>query len=227
MSGSMDAPAGYQEPRTDKSEYSSWEFLIRSILNKAWTMTLVEVVSCTNSGGLTPEGTVSVRPLVHQRAADGTPVPHDVIPNLLYFRNRGGKNGIIMDPEAGDQGFAIFAHSDISLVKSRNAAALPGTFRRNDPADGIFMPGTRNGVPTQYIQMNSDGITLVSPTKVIVQSPEIDLTATTKVAVSAPNMDFDGNVAITGTTLTHNGVNVGSTHKHMVTSAPGITSVPE
>lgn len=80
-------------------------------------------------------------------------------------------------------------------------------------ADALYIGGILNGVPTQYVQFAADGIHLVSPTKVTVQ---------------APNVEIDGSVAIFGAVLTHNGVNVGSTHKHVgVTPGSGVSGLPQ
>ena len=210
----MGDTAGFQEPRTTSSEYTAHDFFVRSIINKLWVMTLVEVKSCTNKGGLSPEGFVDVLPLVNQIDPNGQPIPHDVIHHLLYFRFHGGTNGIICDPSPGDRGLAIFAHHDTSNVKANGGVqANPGSRRRNDPADGVFLCGVLNGIPTQYVLMNADGLTLVSPIKVQVQAPEIDMNAT-------------GAIKLTSTTLTHNGVDVGSDHMHTLVTVGESDSGP-
>jgi hypothetical protein len=55
----------------------------------------------------------------------------------------------------------------------------------------------------------------------------IELLATTALKIKAANINIEGNVAITGGTLTHQGKDVGSTHKHGgVQTGGGQTSVP-
>jgi len=60
----------------------------------------------------------------------------------------------------------------------------------------------------------------MSGAKIKIASPTIELSATTidlnatTVNITATTTNIAGNVAITGSTLTHNGVNIGSTHIH-------------
>jgi hypothetical protein len=119
---------------------------------------------------------------------------------------------VIIDPKVGDIGLCIFADRDISSVKA-NVAALrggkgsvtPGSGRRFDMADGLYVGGLLNGVPTQYVQFSASGINIVSPTKVTITAPETDIVGALK----------------------NNGVNVGSTHVHGgVSSGSSNTSVP-
>lgn len=42
----------------------------------------------------------------------------------------------------------------------------------------------------------------------------VSVNAKNAISVSAPSIAIDGDVAITGSSLTHNGINVGSTHTH-------------
>ena len=136
--------------------------------------------------GLNPTGTVDVLPLVNQVNGRGNPTPHGIVPRLPFFRVQGGANAVVIDPVVGDIGLAVFADRDVSTVKTTRAQANPGSFRQHDMADGFYLGGFLNGVPTQYVKFTSEGIDIVS----------------------------SGTVAITSAGLTHNGVNIGSTHKH-------------
>lgn len=198
------------------------EFLVRNMINKMWVMTLVQVVKCTNSGGLSSEGFVDVKPLISGIDANGEPVEHEVIHNLPYFRYHGGVNGIIMDPSVGDKGIAVFSHHDMSNVTATGAQAGPGSRRRNSPSDGVFLCGVLNAVPTQYVQFNDDGMTLVSPKKITLKAPEADVVTTGDI-----NLQAGGKLAITATALSHNGVDVGFDHKHLkVQTGGGISGSP-
>lgn len=198
-----------QTPADVANEYATTAFIIRQFLNRVATATLVTVKACTNSGGLSPYGLVDVIPLVSQiNPVDGTTTPHGTVSRLPYFRIQGGANAVIMDPEAGDVGLAIFAMRDISAVKANPAQAVsnanaakgtpPGSLRQLDMADGLYVGGFLNGVPTQYIQFlqAGAGVKIVSPTKVTVQAPEIDLTAGTKVVVTSPEIDLTASTVV-------------------------------
>lgn len=197
-----------QTPADVANEYATTAFIIRQFLNKVATATLVTVKACTNDGGLSAYGFVDVIPLVNQITGDGTNVPHGTIYRLPYFRIQGGANAIIMDPEKGDIGLAIFAMRDISAVKTNPAQAVsnanaakgtpPGSLRQLDMSDGLYIGGFLNGVPTQYIQFlqSGGGIKVVSPTKITAQAPEIDLNASTKVVVTSPEIDLTASTVV-------------------------------
>jgi hypothetical protein len=193
------------------SAYNAVEFVVQQVLAKVNTVALVKIKSVTNSGGLTAAGVVSVQPLVNAVDGAGVATTHGIINNLIYLRVQGGTNAIIMDPAAGDIGIALFCQRDITAVRATKAQANPGSFRRFDWADGIYIGGVLNGVPSQYVQFNASGITIVSPTEITLQAPMIMLT---------------GNVGSTGT-LMNNGKNVGSTHEHSgVMTGGGDTGPP-
>lgn len=184
---------GEQIPSSSASEFDATSFLVTQILNRANTATLVQIKAVTNNGGVSAVGFVDVQPLVAQLDGYGNAVPHQVVNGLPYFRMQGGANAVILDPQPGDIGVAVFASRDISAVKAKKGPALPGSRRRFDMADGVYLGGLLNGVPTQYVQFSSAGINVVSPTQIQIQAP---------------------TVKIVSTTLTHNDVNVGETHKH-------------
>lgn len=179
-------PSGQQKPASTWGEFNNIAFMVQQALGKMQTATLVRIEACTNAGGLSPVGFVDVTPLVNQLDSAGTPTPHSTIHNVPYFRLQGGANAIIIDPQKGDIGVCVFASRDISKVKSTKKQANPGSFRRYDFSDGLYLGGMLNGQPTQYIQFNADGIKIYSPTKISVEAPIIEATATTSATVTAP-----------------------------------------
>lgn len=162
---------GQQDPTTHGSEFNSSSFLINQMLAKLQTTTLVQIVSVTNAGGVTPVGFVDVHPLVNQMSGDRKATPHGVIHNIPYFRLQGGGNAVILDPQVGDIGMCGFCSRDISSVKAAKAQGNPGSFRTFDWADGLYFGGMLNGAPTQYVQFSTAGITLHSPTAVTIDAP--------------------------------------------------------
>jgi len=186
MSDAKPIPTGQQRAGGVWNQYTQTAFLVQQALAKMQTATLVKVVACTNSGGLSPVGFADVLPLVNQLDGQGNPIEHVTIYNLPYLRIQGGANAVIIDPQPGDLGVCVFASRDISKVKSTKAQANPGSFRKYDFSDGMYLGGVLNGVPSQYVQFTSAGIKIHSPTAIILEAPS----------------------------LTHNGVNIGSTHHH-------------
>lgn len=187
--------------------------MIASLLAKSKHSAVVTVTDVTNAGGVSPIGYVTIRPMVQQVDGSGVTIDHGDIHQVPYMRVQGGSNAVILDPQVGDIGIAMFCDRDISVVKATGKPGAPGSRRSNHMADAVYLYSIIAAAPTQYIQFAADGIHVVSPMKVIVQAPEIDL---------------NGAVAITGATLTHNGVNIGSTHTHTgVTAGTGATGLPQ
>ncbi len=207
---------------------------------------MVEVMAVTNDGGVSPVGLVDIMPLVNQVDGDGNAVPHVTIHGCPYSRIQGGTNAVILDPQIGDTGIAVFASRDISSVIATRAQANPGSERRFDWADGMYIGGALNGVPTQYVQFSEAGVAIVSPTAIKLQAPSIDLQAptitmecetlgidaSTSASVTTPTFTVNGTVVVTetvtaavveapvvaaGTTLTVAEIPIGGAHEHNLT----------
>lgn len=144
------------------SELGEVTFIIRQMLARMNTMKVVKVVAVNGAGGVAPAGTVDVQPLVSQIDGNNNAQPHGTIPGIQYFRLQGGANAVICDPVIGDVGYVIVSDRDFTNVKtSQSATVTPGSFRRNDLADGVYVGGILNQAPKQYIQFTDDGINIV------------------------------------------------------------------
>jgi hypothetical protein len=166
-----DGYVGPQDELTHTSQYNAMSFLVRQMLSRISTATVVQVVAVTNSGGVSPVGEVDVIPLVNQVDGAGNAVSHGTVYSIPYFRLQGGADAVILDPKVNDKGIAVFADHDISSVKANKGQANPGSNRRFDMADGLYLGGFLNGTPTQYVQFNTTGITVLSPTKITLHAP--------------------------------------------------------
>lgn len=206
---SDDGYAGQQRPAATAGEFNASQAIARMMISRIKTATLVKIVSCTNSGDLSPVGFVDVQPLVNQLDGNGKATPHNILHRLPYFRLQGGTNAIIIDPQPGDIGIAIFADRDIQAVNNTKAQANPGSNRRFDMADGLYVGGVLNGTPVQYIQYNSGGITMHSPTKITLSAPAIEFNADNTIKATA------------GTTITSTaGTGITETAPTIMNSAP-------
>ncbi len=155
-----DAYAGTGTLASGTSEWNRLDFAMRSIVNKMATATLVQVKAVR-------AGSVDVQPMVHQLDGAKNAVPHGVIHNLPVWRYQAGGNAVIMDPVVGDIGLAVFAHSDISSAKANKAPSNPGSFRKFDWADGIYLGGVLNAEPTQWVKfLPNGGVELVATAQV-------------------------------------------------------------
>lgn len=175
---SYPANSGYEGPAgpvDGASEFNAQAFLIRQILSQMATVTVVKVVGVTNAGGITPAGTVDVIPMVNQIDGAGNATPHGTIYKLPYSRLQGGANAVIIDPKVDDIGIVVFASHDISSVKSTRKVSNPGSRRRFDWADGIYIGWILNGTPTQYVGISDEGVFAVSPVKISLTAPIIEV----------------------------------------------------
>jgi hypothetical protein len=229
-------PVGYlgtAEATDDGSDYNANTFLVWSILARVRTMQPCQVLSVTNSGGISPVGFVSLQPLVNQLDGYDNAMPHGPLYNVPYFRLQGGANAIIIDPQVGDIGWAGFADRDISSVKATKAQANPGSKRMFSMADAFYFGGMLNGTPTQYIAFSSSGIAITSPTKVTIAAPVVEVDAPSIIlngALQQGNGSNAGNASMGGTlTVTQDVIGGGKslkTHTHTAQGATAVTTPP-
>lgn len=185
-----DSYAGLANPETAASDFSATRFQVQQMLARVQTATLVKVVKVTG-GGTGPVGRVDVQVLVQQVDGRGQAHSRPSIANVPYLRLQGGRNAVIIDPAAGDIGICLFCNRDISQVKATKDEAPPGSYRRFDLSDALYLGGVLNGAPEQYVRFADDGIHIHPRGKIF----------------------LEGDVVHTGT-ITSNGVNIGSTHRH-------------
>lgn len=184
-------------------------FLFQMFMGKVRTATLVKVVSVTNSGDLSPVGRVDVQPLVNQVDSAQKGKNHGQVHDLPYLRMQGGTNAIVMDPKVGDIGLAVFADRDISSVKATKGQANPGSKRRFDMADGLYIGGFLNGTPAQVVQFTDTGINVISPGTVTVQAPTVNVQAATAVAITSPMISLNGGIVLNGPVSSGTGTGAG------------------
>lgn len=194
--------AGFQRPGTAASEYNTLKLMIDGMLSRVRTATLVKVMAVTNSGGVSPVGFVDILPMVNQVDGIGQATEHLTIYKCPYLRVQGGANAIILDPQVGDIGIAVFADRDISSATANKGQANPSSSRRFSMADGLYLGGVLNGLPTQYTRYSSTGIEIHSPTQVKISAPDVLIEVTTLV------VNASASVTITTPTFTVNGATV-------------------
>jgi hypothetical protein len=127
------------------------------------TCTIVKVAKNSVSGEIGPIGRVAVQPLVQMVDGIQQTVAHTNVFNLPYFRLSGGSKAIIMDPKEGDIGFVVVADRDISGVKNSKKASPPGSGRKFNIADGIYISACLGDAPTCYMQFTDDEKIIISP----------------------------------------------------------------
>lgn len=204
--------------------------IVRQMMNGLDVMKLVKVTAVHPGSGTPPAGgTVDVQLLVSQLDGMGNPVQHGVVNGLPVCRIQAGPWAIIADPAVGDYGFVICADRDSSLVVKQPGIANPGSWRRHNVADGVYVGGVGilNAAPTSYLQLNPDGSwSLTDKFGNVLQGDSNGITATPK---GGGVFKVSGNLQVTGTIIGGEGggdqVNL-STHTHSGVQTGGGTSGP-
>lgn len=191
-------------PKNGQSQNNRLTYIIQGLLTRVRTCMPVQVVACTNDGGVSPVGTVTIKPLVGQVDGDGNVIDHGQLYNVPYLRIQGGANGVILDPEPGDIGLAAFCDRDISVVKKSGAAGPPGSRRRHDMSDAVYIGTIIGAAPAQYVRFHAGGIVIHSPTKVRIEAPVVEVAAATSCTVTTPVATVNASTSATVTTPTLN-----------------------
>ena len=205
----MSVPVGMLQIPNLWGDFNNVSFAIRQALAKIQTAMLVQVVSCTNDGGVSAVGSVNVIILVNQQNSAGIGLQEGQLVNLPYMRIQGGANAVILDPQPGDIGIAVFASRDISAVIATKKQANPATFRTYDFSDGLYVGGVLNGVPSQYVQFVAGGINLVSPNQITLQAPTVAVQGNLTVSGSTEGTGDGTFAGIDVQTHIHGGVQTG------------------
>ena len=155
-----DSGYGWQYPDDPNSEYTATAFIVQQILARVDTIKVVKVIAVHPGTGTPPiAGTVDVQILVNQIDGASPPnsTPHTTVYGLPYFRLRYGPWEVVGDPAVNDIGIAAASDRDISTVKSTQAQANPGSLRRFNISDGLYLGGFLNGAPTAWLWLKTDG----------------------------------------------------------------------
>lgn len=187
MTDTQQGYAGQASIPDGAGPFNQLYFLVQQMLGRVGTMKLVQIVAVTNDDDLAAVGFVDVLPLVKLVDGLGNTTDQATVFGIPYFRIQGGTNAVIMDPKVGDLGLCIISDRDISAVKSAKEPSPPGSKRRFDLADGVYIGGILNGVPEQYVRFADDLIEVVSPTKIKLSAPTIELVGT---AIKANNINL-------------------------------------
>ena len=206
---------GTEYPGDAGTPESAVLFAIAQLIGRIHTATLARVESVTNDGGVSPVGFVDLQPLVNQIDGEGNGMPHGMMYGIPYFRLQGGTDAVILDPKVGDIGIVCVASRDISNVKKTKRQSNPGSWRQFSLSDGIYWGGILNGAPVQFIEFEESGVTIRSPSKVTIDTPETLVTGNLKVngnissrkniTATGEMSDRGGDFTMSGMRSTYNG----------------------
>lgn len=182
-----DQYVGQQSPSSGNAHHNMLGFIHKQMMGRIATATMVKIINVYHNGDVAPIGVVDVQQMVNQIDGPGNKTDHGIIYGLPYTRIFSGPNAIIIDPKVGDIGIAVFADRDISKVKATAAPANPGSRRRFDMADGMYVGGLPLATtPTRYIQFTDSGINVVGPDNFTVNvKGNVSITATGNIAINS------------------------------------------
>lgn len=152
---------GWQDAFAKSKAFNALTFMIRQAMAEASHVALVVVkkVTANQTDGAPP--LVDVQPMVHQIDQIGTAQPHATITNIPTFRVQAGNSAFICDPKVGDIGAVIVADRDSKSAIKNQAPANPGSFRRFDWSDSMYLGGFGSIDPTTFVKLDDDdGITI-------------------------------------------------------------------
>lgn len=148
------------------------DFQIQQALRAVSTATIVKVQKVSVAGVVGPIGTLSALPLVDLVDGIGQESKHVDVVGLPYLRMQAGRSAIIMDPKVGDLGLVVFADRDVSAVKKNKKQSPPGSRRRFNMADGIYVGTVLSSEnPDVYIRFMEDGTVVVGNAKASESQP--------------------------------------------------------
>ena len=198
------------------SEYNAISFLVEQMIKGMVNTAIpVRVDSCTKPGAGGAAGYVSATPLVQQRGADGNGLMPVSLPQLPYYRVQAGAAAVVLDPQPGDVGFAVFAQQDISNIKEGTSEPVQaGSFRCFDQSDGVYLGGILGaGAPETYVHLDPEKgeVTVKAPTKITIDAPQIELKGAVTMggAGSSDTITLDGSIVTNGNISTSGEVHAG------------------
>lgn len=211
-------------PAQISAEALRTELLIRTLLMEARTAIPVKVVAVHPGTGSPPSiGTVDVQPLVQTVDGNGKLWSLETTHDAPFIRLQSGSSAVVIDPSVNDIGLAIVCDRDISsVIASGGELSAPGSAATHDISDLIYVASIISAsAVSQYLLMNSSGITLLSPQIITIQGAQInlhgpvsqsngDVTMSTKLTV--PNVDATTDVTVPNGSVNghvHGGVTTG------------------
>jgi hypothetical protein len=185
---------GAMAPEDQNNLFNAMSFVVRQLQGQMWTSTIVQVMA-VHGGGISAPPTVDVLPLINQIDGQGYATPHGIIYGIPVGRLQGGSRAFVCDPQIGDIGWCNFADKDMSSVLASGAQANPGSRRRFQPSDAVYIATLIGAAPTSYVEIDAAG-------NVVITTPGgLNTTINTGVAqVNATSVELNSSNIILGGT---------------------------
>jgi|WetSurMetagenome_2_1015567.scaffolds.fasta_scaffold02788_5 hypothetical protein len=194
---------GQQDPLDANSDFTALDFIIRQRMALLDTIKPCQVKTVHAGTGSPPSGgTVDVQLVISQLDGAGNATPQGIVYGVPYFRIQGASWAIICDPAVGDIGFIACSDRDISSLKSaladgKSPMVNPGSNRKYNVSDGIYIGGFGNKVPKATAWFKDDGSFNISDKfGNVISSNSAGITAT---PANGGTFLVNGNFAVSGT----------------------------
>lgn len=191
---------GQRELSTNSSEYNAQDFMVRRLLAEINTAEPVRVTAVDVPAGVSPVGYVDVLPLVNLITGERRGQAQSVLYRLPYLRVQGGRNAVIVDPQPGDVGLAVYAMRDTEAVKDgRSGPVNPGSARSLSKSDGFYLGGYLNGAPERYVRVTDEGVAIEGVANIDMHGATTTINAESGCTVNAAaGVTINGDVLING-----------------------------
>jgi hypothetical protein len=146
---------GQQSPGDSANAHNSDIFKIQQEISRVSTAKIVQVMAVNAD-----KQTVDVQIMVNQTDGAGNATPHGTIYGIPYSNRQDGKTLFKSAPVVGDKGVMVVIDRDISAVKNTKKISPPGSSRRFDVSDGIYLGGMQalsSETPDQTIEITAEG----------------------------------------------------------------------
>ena len=191
---------GNRKLSTGLSDIGAQNFAIDAAVRKLYTMMPVKVIAVEQSGPTDQVGFVDVMPQIKQVDGEGSAVEPSVLYRLPFCRLQAGANAVIVNPQPGDKGAALFAMRDISVLRAtRDGPVQPGTRRVMAAGDGYYLGGWLNGAPERYVMIADDGVTIEGIARIEIHGADTVINAEASCTINAAGgCTINGDVLING-----------------------------
>jgi len=215
-------------PSRNPSDDDSLQGLLRIALRKH-AMRTDDMLPCHVISYDRNTNRVMIRHFITMIATGGETVPRSNVASIPALVLGAGDFFVNFNIQPNDFGWIKASDRDISLFLQSYSVQPPNDKRVHDFSSGLFIPD----VMTNYtiaeedseamVIQNRDGSVKLSldNNRINMNAPTININGQNAVNINAPNFTvnsttttINGNTGINGSSLTHNGTNVGDTHSH-------------
>lgn len=198
-----------RNPADDSTIAGAFRLILDKFLQKTDDMLPAQVISYDRTTGF-----AEVQPLIMMVSTAGEQVSRAPVASVPVLQIGGGGFILSFPIIAGDLGWIKANDRDISNFTANFSEVRPNTARKHSFSDAMFIPHV----------MKDFSISSDDAAAVVLQSTD----GSVLIALSADRLKLTApTVEIVSTSVMHNGVNIGATHRHSgVQAGPDDTGVP-